>query len=274
MKIDTSDYYPVTPGSSCGDGPERSSCGDSSQAGLFQEAASASVQEAGHVSAESTPHAGVGSDKDPEGATWQRVADRIANVLSWVLVPLLMPLYATILVFNLSILQFNTVSTKWTFCLLVFCITAVVPMLLVLMLKKLGIVQDLGLNGRKERLYPYLITILSLAGAGWFMLSKGAPLWCGMFYFGGALTGVVNMLINFRWKISAHAAAIAGVVALLVCLSREGIPHPHIDVWISCTIALAGLLGSARVWLGRHTVLQVLAGSAVGFLCVFFLTLI
>lgn len=212
--------------------------------------------------------------KSPTSESWHPVLDRVANVISWVLVPLLMPLYATLLAFHLSVLQFASPATKIAFSLIIFCLTAVVPMLLVIILKRLGVVNDLGLNGRKERLFPYIITILSLGAAGWFMLAKSAPLWCGFFYFGGALAGLINFLINFRWKISAHAAAMAGIIALLICISRESIPHPHIDLWVCGAIALAGLLGWARIWLGRHTLWQVLAGSAVGFLSVFFLTLI
>lgn len=210
-------------------------------------------------------------NKEEKG--WEGAIDRLSNIISWVLVPLMMPLYATLLVFHLSVLQFSSVQVKWSFSLIIFCMTAIIPMLLVILMKRFGIVQDLGLNGRRERFYPYIITILSLGAAGWFMLSKNAPLWTGMFFFGGAAAGVINLLINFRWKISAHAAAMAGVIALLIAISRENIPHPSIDLWIVGAILLAGLLGSARVWLGRHTVMQVLAGSAVGFLSVFLLTL-
>ena len=39
-------------------------------------------------------------------------------------------------------------------------------------------------------------------------------------------------------------------------------------------MVLSGLLGSARIWLGRHTVWQVVAGYAVGFCSVFFLMMV
>lgn len=254
--IDTSDYYPYTPGGGCD--PEVSSPIGNWEVGSAQ-----------------GPEPGRGQAEDPgPGKPWETLADRCANILSWVFVPLMMPLYAVILIFTLSVLQFVPTATKWVFCAVIFGLTALVPMLLVMLLKRMGIIDDIGLNGRKERLIPYIISILSMGGAGWFMMSKGAPIWTGMFFFGGALAGMVNLLVNFKWKISAHAAAAAGIVALLICISREPIPHPCIDIWVACAIGAAGLLGAARIWLGRHTVLQVLAGSAVGFLCVFFLTLI
>lgn len=200
--------------------------------------------------------------------------DKVATLLSWVLVPLLMPVYGVLFAFNLSILNFTPGAVKIVFALITVGITVVIPALLVLLLKRIGIVQDIGLNGQKERLIPYIISILSLVGTGVFMWYKGVPMWLVMFFAGGAVAGFVNLLINFRWKISAHAAGIAGVVALLIRIMHTMFSMQSTFTWLIVTIALAGLLGSSRVWLGRHTVWQVIAGYAVGFTSVILMTLI
>ncbi len=204
----------------------------------------------------------------------ERFITRCANVISWVFVPLLMPVYGIILIFSLSFLSYAPFSTKLTFTLIVFGANFLVPMLLVLLLKKMGIIDDIGLNGRRERLIPYIITIVCLSGTGIFLYLKMAPLWVAMFYAGGALAGLINLIVNFRWKISAHAAGIAGVVAMLIQVIKEGPSADGMVWWIVGAIITAGLLGSARIWLGRHTLMQVLAGSAVGFLSVWTLSLI
>lgn len=49
---------------------------------------------------------------------------------------------------------------------------------------------------------------------------------------------------------------------------------PATEVWLLISVGLAGLLGSARIWLGRHTLGQVLAGYVVGFCSVFFMMMI
>lgn len=204
----------------------------------------------------------------------EHIVTRCANILSWVCVPLLMPVYGIILIFTLSFLAYAPFTTKLVFTLIVFGANFIVPMLLVLLLKKIGLVDDLGLNGRKERLIPYIISIVCLGGTGVFLYMKMAPLWVAMFYAGGALAALINMLINFRWKISAHAAGIAGVVAMLIQIMKEGPAAPETTGWIVASIIIAGLLGSARIWLGRHTLMQVLCGTAVGFLSVWTLSLI
>ena len=166
--------------------------------------------------------------------------------------------------FNLSILDFTPYSVKLVFTLVTPAFTVAVPALLVLLLKRMGLVTDVGLNGRKE-VIPYIISILCLAAAGVFMWYKGAPMWLVMFFRRSAVAGAINLLINFRWKISAHAAGVAGVVALLIRIIRDGLPQDGAFLWLLIAIGLSGILGTARVWLGRHTAWQVIAGYAVVF---------
>lgn len=203
----------------------------------------------------------------------EKAITKIANILSWLFVPLLMPTYGILLIFNLSILSLAPTQTKVLYTLIVFGANFLLPMLMVVILKKMKLIDDIGLNGRRERVIPYVITIICLLGTGWFLHMKGAPLWVAMFFAGGALAGLINMIVNFWWKISAHAAGIAGIVAMLIQIVKEGFPVPGTTLWIVATIILAGLLCSARVWLGRHTLMQVLAGTAVGFLSVWSLSL-
>lgn len=204
----------------------------------------------------------------------QNAVDHLSTLLSWILVPLMMPFYATLLLFDLSPLKDAATEVKTVVCLIIFAINVVLPMALVYLLKLFGFVQDVGLNKRRERLMPYIITVLAFAGSGWFMAEKGAPRWVVMFFIGGGAAALINMVINFRWKISAHAAAVAGVVAMLIRLRTEYAMSDGIMIWTIVWIMLAGLLGSARIWLGRHTVWQILAGYAVGFLAVYLLTMI
>ena len=200
--------------------------------------------------------------------------DLLCNLISWVLVPLLMPTFGVLFIFRLSILDVvpNGLQTAFTF--VVFGISCCIPLLLILLLKYLGVVDDYALNGRKERTLPYLISAICLGCTAWFMASRGAPVWVTMFFTGGAIAAVINTLINLKWKISAHAAGISGLIALLIRLEKDMAVEPQLFVWLLITIGVAGLLGSARVWLGRHTVWQVLAGYLVGFCSVFFMMFI
>ncbi len=81
--------------------------------------------------------------------------------------------------------------------------------------------------------------------------------------------GIVELIVNW-WKISGMPPEWAGIVALLVRIMHDGYPAPSIFIWLCISIIVAGAVGMCRVWLGRHTVWQVLAGyTNVGFCGVF-----
>lgn len=275
MPIDTSSYYPEVPSPDGGRDDDFSL--NRREGGLFGDKPTphSPVPPQPEQQQESQePTQKVKKNKDDDETPAEKAINVVSHFLSWALVPLLMPVYGLILAFGLSILDVAPMGMRVIFTLIVAGINVVVPMILIVLLKKMGMVDDLGLNGQKERLIPYLISLVGFGVTAWFMSTKGAPLWLTLFFAGGGIAALVNLLINFKWKISAHAAGIAGVVALLIRIAKDGSPEPEIFFWLLLTIGLAGLLGSARVWLGRHTVWQVLAGYAVGFCSVFFLTMI
>lgn len=204
----------------------------------------------------------------------EQLADNFSTAVSWLMSPLLMPVYGIVLVFMLTVYSYVPMGIKLGFTLIVAGVTIILPMLTVLLLKHLGMVSEIGLNNQKERTIPYLITILCMGGTAVFLAMKGFPLWVVMFYAGGALAGLIEAIINNWWKISAHGAGVAGLVALLVRMSHTPMVNPDVLTWLIVAVACAGLTGSARLWLGRHTLGQVLAGYAVGFCSVYFLTMI
>lgn len=267
MPIDTSSYYPEVKGPG-GQGEEsglnryRESIFDTPQKKL----------EDGDNGNLNTPEDNNLEEKSVEPSSGlDRVIDAVSHFLSWAFVPLLMPVYGTIFIFKLSVLDVVPAGMQTAVVFVIAGINFAAPMLLIILLKLLGVVQDVGLNGRKERSVPYMITALCYGASAWFMASRGAPVWACMFFCGGVVASFLNLLINYKWKISAHAAAIAGIIALLIRLQRDVAAEPQLFVWLLITVFMAGLLGSARIWLGRHTVWQVMAGYAVGFCSVFFM---
>lgn len=281
MKLDTSSYYPKSPLDDDDDeklgpvsGPVDTPAPEISEENAAAPATSAAAEA---VAVNADPD----DDFIPGILTLEDVPEErysvitaVSHFLSWVLVPMLMPVYGTLMAFNLSILNFAPTYQKWIFTLIVAAINIMVPALAILLLKRLGVVNDVGLNQRRERTVPYIVVILCMAATAIFFWIKGAPIWLVMFFAGGAAAGIIELSVNFRWKISAHSAGIAGIVALLIRILQTGVAMPSTLAWLMVTIALTGLLGSARIWLGRHTIWQVAGGMTVGFCSVYFLTMI
>lgn len=274
MPIDTSSYYPeVNPpqGEKNGDsfnGVHDSLFGKSNTPSLEPNDKEDKLNSPENQGTLNTP------TKDNDNFGWEKCVTLFSHFLSWIFVPLIIPVYGIIFIFRLSVLDVIPADLQTAVIFVIAGINFLAPMLLIYVLKSLKLIEDVGLNGQKERAIPYIITALCYGGSAWFVASRGAPVWVAMFFVGGVVASLINFAINFKWKISAHAAAIAGLVALLIRLQRDVAVEPQLFVWLIITVGCVGLLGSARVWLGRHTVWQVLAGYAVGFCSVFFMMFI
>lgn len=263
MKLDTTGYYPSSPLD------EEASTTPDQQPAAEE---SAAYQSAIASAEESTPRPET-PDPMPIAAgdmtEGERFLTGVSNFLSWIFVPLMMPVYGAIIAFTLSILSFNMLSVRVLFIGLVAGINLMLPISVIIILKRVGVLSDYGVNRRSERSLPYLIGIVCLIATAVLLYFKHAPLWFVAFYVGGALTGIIELLVNLRWKISAHAAGVAGVVALLSYLVLYDFTLPSAFGWLVASVAIAGLVGSARILLGKHSVWQVLAGYAVGFAAVY-----
>lgn len=140
---------------------------------------------------------------------------------------------------------------------------------------RMGLVSEPGLNTRTERTIPYLISALSYGACAWALYGTNAPSWLWLFPIGGMAAVVINLLLNFKWKISAHMAAMGGLTALVFRMAHDRLIAPDVNfLWVAIIVVLAtGLVGTARIYLERHTLLQVIAGAASGFLCVYIATM-
>lgn len=197
-----------------------------------------------------------------------KIMQNIARIISAIFSPMLIPTYMVVLGIELTYLYTLPTKTVWTVIGWTFLFTSIVPMLGVLVMKKLGVVSELGLNRQSERMWPYVLTAVSYAGCALFLRHLHAPAWLYMSFIGGAIAGLVNMAINFRWKISGHGAGIGGLAVFPIFLAYHGLNAWPIDGWIYASLLAAGMAGTSRLILERHTLMQVIAGFTCGAVCV------
>lgn len=198
----------------------------------------------------------------------------LSHILSALFSPLLLPTYGMLLVMYLTFMAILPASVRWMAIGTTFFVTALVPAVAIFILHKMGHVSDPGLNNRTERGVPYAIAVICYGICAWLLARSGAPGWIPMFVVGGAAAIVINVVINLRWKISAHSAGMGGLTALLFFLTMRHLAFDGILWWLCGAILLSGMVMSARVYLGRHTLGQTLAGFANGFICVLAATLL
>ncbi len=143
-------------------------------------------------------------------------------------------------------------------------ILPILPIALIMRRKKI----DFNITERKERTTPYFVAIISYGFWVMFLLQvKIVPHYLIAIAFGSALSILIIMLVNFRWKISAHLSGMGGLTGAVVGVSYAVGINP-VGLIIS-VLLFSGLTALARLELNAHTPAQVIAGYSVGFLSVF-----
>lgn len=189
----------------------------------------------------------------------------ISQTLSAVFSPLVVPTIAAFLSVWLSPLSSLSTGTRLSVVSIVFGLTCIAPMAVIIVMMKMGKVSDSSISNRKERVIPYTITGLCYIATAIVMALKHAPHWFVYFFCGAAVAVAIAFFINFSWKISAHGTTMGGLVALTIFLSAKGLAVAPMLPWILAAVVAAGAVGSARLYLKRHTPAQVYAGLALGF---------
>ncbi len=185
---------------------------------------------------------------------------------------MLLPVYGIFICLWLTPCSLIPLMSRWLIIACTFLITCIVPAVAVLVLFRMKLISDRGLNRREDRLIPYIVTLLCYVAETVYLMRIGAPRWMWMFMVGAACVVIVSALVNLRWKISGHMAGIGGLTALVLRLMVSDLAVYDLMPLLVVAILLCGALGTSRILLNCHTLGQVLAGWINGFLWVFLLT--
>ncbi len=188
----------------------------------------------------------------------------LARVFSTVLQPLLMPLYGVLLILNANsyMALFLPPQTKMYIIITVLVCTLVVPALFIFLLNAIGMLEDLRMNNRKERILPLAVILLAYGLCAILIGRAPAPL-ALLAMAAGVVCIVIALIVTPFWKISLHMTGAGGVYALLLFLGMA--ESRDFTVYMMVATLLVGVLAWARLYLGRHTPAQVAAGFFGGF---------
>ena len=190
-----------------------------------------------------------------------------SNLISGMFHPLLMVTYGVVLALSFTYLAIYPPTMKLLLAGGAFLSTAVVPGVFILMMVKNGAAVDMELSDRHERAVPYLIIITSILVCTFYMYKMMLPFWFISLLIGACVAMILALLINFYWKISAHTIGIGGLLGGIMGVARIHLINPY---WaFILVILIAGLVGTSRIFLKRHTPMQVYAGFCLGFICTF-----
>lgn len=187
----------------------------------------------------------------------------ISNILSAVFSPLLVPTYAYAIAMWTTRLSVLPERTRLISSLIVFGLTALIPFSIILFMIRKGLATGPALESRDDRPIPYSVTIICYLFTAWCVWLL--PHWIPMFFIAAAVAAFLNVLINIKWKISAHATSMGGLCAAMVFIGITSQSSVIFLPWICGIILLSGAVCSARLFLKRHTPAQVYVGWSLGF---------
>lgn len=196
------------------------------------------------------------------------------RVLYFLLGPFLAPTIAAWWIFSFSLLKVVVPGAALPYSLTVFGATCIIPAMVVFVLLKIGSIRSVSFLAAKDRTPLYVVMIVAFAALTLFFVNRGASAWLWTIFCGGAVLSAVNFVINYFIRISNHCSAMAALLAVLVVINSASVAVAPLMWWMLATVLAAGFVGSMGMSYGRHSLLEILAGYATGFLSILLISLI
>lgn len=188
-----------------------------------------------------------------------------ARLASLTFHPMILPTLAIIIVFAIpSYVAFSVPAGARRLIIgLVFVNTCIAPFLIILLMKKLGLITEYSLSNRNERVYPIMVSVFFYMFTYYLFRQANLPSLINFFVMGATILVLIGFVVTFYWKISLHMISIGGFTAYLIAVSfLLGYSMPMLIV---SSILMSGVLGSARLKLKAHNPAQVYMGWITGF---------
>ena len=206
-------------------------------------------------------------DKEKEHIIADKTMLRVARITSIVFTPFSIPFLAFLVLFLFSYLRIMPILYKGIVLGIVYCFTILTPTITIFLFRKINGFARQELSERKKRYVPILLTIISYVFCLLMMRKLNIPWYMTGIIFVSLVISIICILVNLKWKLSEHMAGMGGIIGGLVSFSALFSYNPV--AWLCLFILIAGILGSARIVLGHHTLGEVLSGFVVGLVCSF-----
>ncbi len=200
-----------------------------------------------------------------------------AHLLSFLFHPMLMPTWMLLILLELNPFAFGLGGfgdrKAFPLILMIFFSTFLIPAAGIVLLKPLGFIDSYQMQSQKERHGPYIISAIFYLWVLKNVMTKGLlpPLYTS-FLLGATIGLLLAFFANIFFKISAHAIGMGGLVmALLFTAWRWGSAALQVgsfsmslNLVLWAAVAIAGMVGTARLVLKVHDPSQVYSGYLVG----------
>ncbi len=192
----------------------------------------------------------------------------LANFISAILHPLLMPIYLTVVMLFVPRFSSEITLVRKLFTLgIVFSFFFIIPVNILFILKYFDVVKDIKLRDTSERFLLFFITTLS-AVIGLRILSVTDAPGTLIFIMRGVVVALLLVsIISVFGNISLHTTSIGCAFSIILLLSMMF--SIDLSIWAVVFALLSGVVAWARLYLECHGLRELAFGFILGFASIF-----
>ena len=176
-----------------------------------------------------------------------------ARLISDVLSP---PVIWGFLAFPIAFREAKTRDQALLWALTYTLMVCVIPAIYIGFMVWRGHITDVHMEVRRERIRPFIVSIVGTTLAWWLLRWMGAPPFLPFFALVSLVLLGSMLLVTLVWQISMHTMSITCAVVAAGALYGPG---PALLL-----VPLIPVVGAARIKLRRHTLAEVIAGILLG----------
>jgi len=189
------------------------------------------------------------------------------RLISYVFHPILFSFLGTFLYLLLTPIHISK-RHEYIMLSIIFISTYILPVTLLMVLKKIKLIDSYHLETVVERKYPTLFFIVLSIMIGKMLLNVHLVDLLAFSFFGIAIALTITyFLFAKQIKTSLHMLGIGGILGFVMVMSHEY--QLNFTIIISLLFILSGLIAVSRLKLNAHNNLEVYLGFSIGMISQF-----
>ncbi|RRC99877.1 phosphatase PAP2 family protein [Prevotella sp. OH937_COT-195] len=191
----------------------------------------------------------------------------VSRVISSIVTPFYLPMFGMIVLFMFTYLGMLDTWIKLRVLLIVYVFTVILPTYLIRFYHNYHGWTPIQIGSKERRMVPYVISIVCYFVCYYIINLLHMPHLIGTVIMAALVLQVACAFVNLRWKVSTHSAAIGGVIGAVIAFSFLFSFNP--TWWLFALFFMSGLVGTSRMILRQHTLVEVVMGFAIGIVLAF-----
>jgi membrane-associated phospholipid phosphatase len=184
------------------------------------------------------------------------------KIVSYIFHPLFIPITGTIAYFQITP-KYSPLDLQGGNILPIFILTVIIPIILFLILRNIGIVHSIQLPTIKERKYPLYLNLALLFIVMYKVIPNNYTIELYYFFVGLIIATFASiLLLFFKVKSSMHLLGMGSLFMFLTNLSVHF--ETNITLALGIFIIATGLVATSRLYLKAHNKAEVFIGFCIG----------